>query len=211
MRVSRTGCGQSGPDVGTDVGVRVCVCVCLFVCGCFVWVCVSVCLWLCADVSRTHCEVYVWKGKQRANICNVSLCECALQMQFRQLWCVQGSGDVDAARCGCACDFGWVYVSLCPWLWLLNDERWRCAIKVLWTRNSLVGVVHCGKLTKLPSPWNENSLRCEYELQMQVRHLWCDEGSCDVDALMCVRVILCGCLFVFVCGFDCWIFVFDLD
>jgi len=40
---------------------------------------------------------------------------------------------------------------------------------------------------------------CQCELQMRVRQVGCDQGSCDVGvASVCARVCLCVCVFVFV-------------
>ena len=39
---------------------------------------------------------------------------------------------------------------------------------------------------------------CQCELQMRVRQVGCDQGSCDVIGAMCVRVCVFVCVFVFV-------------
>ena len=41
---------------------------------------------------------------------------------------------------------------------------------------------------------------CQCELQMRVRQVGCDQGSCDVGVAMCARVCVyvCVCVFVFV-------------
>ena len=63
-------------------------------------------------------SIFDMESKERSK-CHVDLCQCELQMQVRQVGCVQGSCDVDGARCVCArvilcgymlvfvCDFGY--------------------------------------------------------------------------------------------------------
>ena len=57
-------------------------------------------------------SIFEMESKERSN-CHVELCQCELQMQVRQLVCVQGSCDVDGVMCVRACDFVWVYVCVC--------------------------------------------------------------------------------------------------
>ena len=43
---------------------------------------------------------------------------------------------------------------------------------------------------------------CQCELQMWVRQVGCDQGSCDVGGAMCARTCVCVCVLVCVCDCD---------
>ena len=110
---------QGSCDMGGAMCVRACVCVC------FLSVCVCLCLCVKMYHGRFSMSIGEMESKERSYR-HVGLCERELQMRVRKLWCAQGRCDVDAVMCVRACNFVWLYLCVCLWFWLPNDERWEC-------------------------------------------------------------------------------------
>ena len=113
-------CGSAKWDVirtaVTWAGRCVCARVCVYICV-FLFVCV------CGDVSRVLFDVYFWNAEQRAIQLSSRISSVWIANTGRQLWCVQGSCDVDGVMSVRACDFVCMFVFVRDFgYWMMNDE-----------------------------------------------------------------------------------------